>query len=82
MISEPLEGLASTTSTPNDKPLMILLRRGKLLACGGQSSGSSETSAPPCSMICAASRTCRRGYRHCKPVPSTAIVLPPPSSAP
>ena len=57
VISEPLARLASTTSTPSDRPLMMRLRRGKLPATGPASSGNSETTAPPCStMACAKPR--------------------------
>ena len=43
VISEPLARLASTTSTPSDRPLMIRLRRGKFAACG---LASKETPTP------------------------------------
>ncbi len=61
VISEPLAGLASTTSTPSESPLMMRLRRGKFTGSGGLSSGSSETSAPPPSTMRRASASWRRG---------------------
>ena len=60
VISEPLAGLASTTSTPSESPLMMRLRRGKFAGSGGLSSGSSETSAPPPSTMRRASLVAAR----------------------
>lgn len=61
VISEPLAILASTTSTPNDSPLIIRLRLGKLPAWGAASSGNSETTALPWAIIAAASLRWRCG---------------------
>ncbi|MCY1457875.1 hypothetical protein D9M71_752030 [compost metagenome] len=55
VINEPLAMLASTTSTPRDRPLMMRLRRGKFAGRGPASNGYSETSALPLSIIAFAS---------------------------
>ncbi|MNE66012.1 hypothetical protein D3C80_1615400 [compost metagenome] len=54
VINEPLATLASTTSTPSDKPLMMRLRRGKLLGLASAANGNSETTALPWATIAAA----------------------------
>ncbi|WP_369695270.1 alpha/beta fold hydrolase [Salinicola salarius] len=56
-----IDGLASTTSVPRLKPLMMRLRRGNCAGCGPASGHSSDTSAPPLSTIASASLRWRRG---------------------
>ena len=47
VISEPLRSVASTTTVPSDKPLMMRLRRGKVLGVrAGVPIGYSDTTAP------------------------------------
>ena len=46
VIIAPLLMGASTTSTPNERPLMILFLRGKFCGLGGLFGGSSDTTSP------------------------------------
>ena len=46
VISEPLRSVASTTTVPSDKPLMMRLRAGKFSASGCVPMGYSDTTAP------------------------------------
>ena len=77
VISAPLRAGASTTTVASDRPLMTLFRRGNVPRVASTSGASSETTAPPASMIDAASRLCDNGCRSACPEPITAIVFPP-----
>ncbi len=80
VIRLPLRLAASTTSTPSESPLIILLRMGKFLASGTVPGANSERISPP-SRMAACSCPFSGGYTQSGPVPSTAMVLPHPARA-
>lgn len=75
VIIVPLFGLASTTKTPLQIPLIILFRAGKLFLSGLVPSGYSEIIAPPVLIISFASFIFSGGKIVSNPFPKTAIVF-------
>ena len=81
VIREPLLLAASITTTPSERPLITLLRSGKFVFCGVAPRGNSVITAPDAAIL-SASFLFSAGYRRSRPLPRTAIVLPPALSAP
>ena len=82
-MSAPLSRAACTTTTASDSPDTIRLRAGSSRGYAGVPSGCSDTSAPPAARMRSKSvAVARRGTARPRPVPSTATVWPPASSAP
>ena len=72
---------ASTTTVASARPLMILLRRGKVPWLGVISGASSDTAAPPPATIETASRWWARGWMSARPEPIAATVVAPACNA-